>query len=240
VIATKGGFFDLRAGDYRNRVTPEDIRQDLEESLDHLGLDRIDLYWLHMDNSDVPVGPIIDTLVEAKAQGRIRWFGASNWTASRVAEANAYAKSKGSEGFVAIQPFWGLAAPNEANAAQQGYQMYFENHGGPLRESDLAIIPYCSQSRGYFSLLDKGEDSVPDHLKAFYDHPANAGRYAAARHIADEHGVPIGDVVLAYLVNQPRSVIPVFGASSPARVEESVNAANLELSPPELAALAAG
>ncbi|OYZ45036.1 MAG: aldo/keto reductase, partial [Novosphingobium sp. 16-62-11] len=47
VIATKGGFFDMRAGDYRNRVTPEDIATDIAQSLDHLGIDTIDLYFLH-------------------------------------------------------------------------------------------------------------------------------------------------------------------------------------------------
>lgn len=240
VIATKGGFFDIRAGDYRNRVTPDDIRSDLAESLDHLGVDAIDLYWLHMDNPEVPVGPIMDALIEAKAEGKIRWFGASNWTAARVLEANAYAKSKGSEGFVAVEPFWGLAKPNEGNAMQQGYQLYFEDHGTALKDSGLAIIPYCAQSRGYFGMLEKGEDAVPDALKAFYDNPANKGRFEAARQVAARHGVSVSEVVLAYLVNQPQQVIPIFGASSPARVTESVKAAELTLSADELAELSAG
>lgn len=240
VIATKGGFFDLRVGDYRNRVTPDDIRQDIATSLTHLGIDAIDLYWLHMDNPEAPVGPILDAMIDAKAQGRIRWFGASNWTATRVLEANEYARSKGSEGFVAVEPFWGLARPNAANALQQGYQLYFEDHGAALKDAGLAIVPYCGQSRGYFSLLDKGEGSVPEHLKAFYDNPANEGRFAAVRRIAEQRGVPLADVVLAYLTSQPQQVIPIFGASSPARVDESVGAADLVLSVEEVAALAAG
>jgi aryl-alcohol dehydrogenase-like predicted oxidoreductase len=197
VIATKGGFFDIRVGDYRNRVTPDDIKADLAASLDHLSVDTIDLYWLHMDNPEVPVGPIVDALIEAKRAGRIRWFGASNWTAERVLAANAYARAKGNEGFVAVEPFWGLAKPNEAAATQQGYQLYFEDHGGALRGSDLTVIPYCAQSRGYFSLLEKnGANGLPDHLKAFYDNPANAARAAAAERIARRHDVPVGDVVL--------------------------------------------
>jgi len=240
VIATKGGFFDMRVGDYRNRVTPEDIASDLDQSLDHLGIGTIDLYWLHMDNPEAPVGPIMDLLIDARAQGKIRWFGASNWTAARVLEANAYAQGKGNEGFVAVEPFWGLAKPNEAKALEQGYQLYFEDHGGALRGSDLTVIPYCGQSRGYFSFLEKGEDAVPDHLKGFYDNPANQQRFAAARDIAARHGVSLAEVVLAYLVNQPQQTIPIFGASSPARVEESVKAANLVLSAEELAALQVG
>jgi len=239
-IATKGGHFDMRAGDYRNRVNPGDIASDLDESLDHLGVDRIDLYWLHMDNPETPVGELIDFLNQAHDAGKIRYFGASNWTDARVLEANAYAKANGKAGFVAVEPFWGLGKPNEANAAQQGYQLFFEDHGGKLKDAGLAIIPYCAQSRGYFGMLEQGEDAVSEPLKAFYDHPVNKARFAAAKTIAERHGVSISEVVLAYLVNQPRQVIPIFGASSPARVEESVKAASLKLSPAELVELTVG
>lgn len=71
VVATKGGFFDMRVGDYRNRVNPTDIASDLNESLDHLGVDAIDLYWLHMDNPETPVAELIDFLNEQKAAALI-------------------------------------------------------------------------------------------------------------------------------------------------------------------------
>ena len=237
VVATKGGFFDMRVGDYRNRVNPTDIASDLNESLDHLGVDAIDLYWLHMDNPETPVAELIDFLNEQKAAGKIRWFGASNWTADRVLEANAYAKANGKTGFAAVEPFWGLAKPNEGNAMQQGYQLYFEDHGAALKDAGVAIIPYCAQSRGYFSMLEKGD--VAEALQGFYDNPANEGRFAAAKSVAQRHGVTVAEVVLAYLINQPGQVIPIFGASSPERIEESVKAASLKLSADELAELRA-
>ncbi|NIJ18161.1 aldo/keto reductase [Sphingobium vermicomposti] len=237
VVATKGGFFDMRVGDYRNRVNPTDVASDLNESLDHLGVNTIDLYWLHMDNPETPVAELIDFLNEQKAAGKIRWFGASNWTADRVLEANAYAKANGKTGFVAVEPFWGLAKPNEGNAMQQGYQLYFEDHGSALKDAGVAIIPYCAQSRGYFSMLEKGE--VAEALQGFYDNPANEGRFNAAKAVAQRHGVSVAEVVLAYLINQPGQVIPIFGASSPERIEESVKAASLKLSADELAELRA-
>ncbi|MCP1471746.1 aryl-alcohol dehydrogenase-like predicted oxidoreductase [Sphingobium sp. OAS761] len=240
VIATKGGHFDMRAGDYRNRVNPKDVESDLNESLDHLGVDTIDLYWLHMDNPETPVAELIDFLNAAKDSGKIRWFGASNWTDTRVLEANAYAQANDKTGFVAIEPFWGLGKPNEANAGQQGYQLYFEDHGSALKDAGLAVIPYCSQSRGYFGMLEKGEDAVSDALKSFYDNPANKSRFEAAKTVAARHGVSVSEVALAYLVNQPGQVIPIFGASSPARIEESVKAASLKLSADELAELQVG
>jgi len=238
VIATKGGFFDLRAGDYRNRATPDDIKQDLEESLEHLGIDTVDLYWLHSDNPEAPVGPIIDTLIAEKKAGRIRWFGASNWSPDRILEANAYAHAAGSEGFVAVQPFWGLAKPNAEAAMQQGYGYYYEDGFAGLHAEGLAMVPYAGQSRGFFTKADRdGIDGLPDHLKAMYANEDNARRLAAVRRVAARHGVKVNAVVLSYLMSQPDQTVPIFGGSSPAQIEDSVTAANLSLSREELTEL---
>jgi aryl-alcohol dehydrogenase-like predicted oxidoreductase len=240
VIATKGGFFDMRVGDYRNRVTPEDVRSDLAESLDHLGVNHVDLYWLHADNPEAPVATIIDTLVAEKQAGRIRWFGASNWSPARVLEANAYAKSIGSEGFVAVQPFWGLAKPNDEAAAMQGYNMHYETGFAQVHEAGLAVIPYAAQSRGFFTKADRdGIDALPDALKAMYANPANEARLKAVQAVAARHGVSINTVVLSYLLSQPNQTIPIFGGSSPAQIEDSAKATELKLSPDELSELAA-
>ena len=240
VIATKGGFYDLRVGDYRNRVTSDDIASDISQSLEHLGIDTIDLYWLHADNPEAPVAPIIDALVAAKTAGQIRWFGASNWSPERILEANAYAATIGSEGFVAVQPFWGLATPNAEAAMQQGYGHYYENGFDAVAAAGLAVIPYAGQSRGYFTKADRdGVDGVPDALKAMYANPANEARLRAVQAVAKRHGASINAVVLGYLLSQPHQTIPIFGGSSPAQIEESVEAATLVLSPEELAELRA-
>ncbi len=76
----------------RNRVNPESIKQDLEESLCRLKTDYIDLYLLHRDDPTVPVGPVIEALNDLKDEGNIVLFGASNWTRKRLEEAGEYAK----------------------------------------------------------------------------------------------------------------------------------------------------
>ena len=76
------------------RVDPEAIRIDLTESLDRLGLDRVDLYLLHRDDETVPVGEILGALAEHRAAGRIGAAGGSNWTTDRLAEANAWAATR--------------------------------------------------------------------------------------------------------------------------------------------------
>ncbi|MFT4054425.1 MAG: aldo/keto reductase [Novosphingobium sp.] len=240
VIATKGGMFDMRKGDWRNRCTPEDVAQDLSESLEHLGIDSIDLYFLHIDNPEVPVEALIDALLGHQEAGRIRHFAASNWSAERIRAANAYAASLGKPGFVASETFWGLAVPNVENAAQQGYQHYYEGEYEELHAAGLPIIAYAAQSGGYFTKLAKGADAVGDTLTARYDHPANAARFAAAQALAEKHGVSVNAVALAYLTSQPNQTIPIFGGSKVEQIEDSVKAASVTLSAEELAQLRAG
>lgn len=239
VIATKGGLVDMRAGDWRNRVTPEDVTSDLHQSLDHLGIETIDLYWLHADNPAAPVAPIIDCLLEHRQAGRIRYFGASNWAPDRIREANAYAASLGKQGFVASQPFWGLAVPDREAAARQGYEYYYEDGYQSLHGEGLPMIPYAAQSGGYFTKLEQGgEDALSDELRIRYGNPVNKARFAAVRSLAEKHGVAINEIVLAYLVNQPWQTIPIIGSGRPEQIEESVKAVALRLAPDELAQLA--
>lgn len=235
VIATKGGFFDLRVGDFRNRVTPDDIAADLAQSLDHLGLATIDLYFLHADNPEAPVEPIIDALIEHREAGRIRHFAASNWAAERITAANAYAASLGKAGFVASETFWGLAMPDVGAAAQQGYLHYYEGEYEALHAAGLPIIAYAAQSGGYFTKLAAG--GVTEPLASRYANHANARRAAVAQALADKHGVSINEIVLSYLTSQPDQTVAIFGGSSPEQVSESLKADALTLSADELASL---
>lgn len=235
VIATKGGFFDMRVGDWRNRVTPDDIAADLAQSLDHLGVDTIDLYFLHMDNPESPVEPIIDALIAHREAGRIRHFAASNWAAHRIVAANSYAASLGKEGFVASETFWGIAVPNVAAAAQQGYQHYYEGECEVLHAAGLPIVAYAAQSGGYFTKLAAG--SAGEQLVTRYANPANERRFAVAQALAAKHGVSINEISLAYLLSQPNQTIAIFGGSSPEQVVDSAKADALTLCRDELAAL---
>jgi aryl-alcohol dehydrogenase-like predicted oxidoreductase len=239
VIATKGGFFDMRVGDWRNRVTPEDLATDIGESLEHLGVKAIDLYWLHADNPQAPVGPIIDALIAQQEAGRIRYFGASNWSAERILEAQAYAKSRGHAGFAAVQPFWGLAQPNPEGAAAQGYGIYYEDGLKAVHETGLPMIPYAGQSRGFFTKLAEDEAGMREDVKGMYLNDANRSRLKVVQAIAQARGVSINAVALAYLTSQPLQTVPIIGASRPEQLEDSVKAADLKLTPDELARLRA-
>ena len=237
IVSTKGCAADVRAAEQRMRVTPADLAKDLGESLDHLQVDTIDLYFVHFDDPSVPVAEMIDALAEHHAAGKIRYYAASNWGAGRVIEANAYAKSADKPGFVATETFWGLAKPDVAASAQQGYVHYSEGEYEELHKT-LPVVAFAAASGGYFALRDEGKD-LPGNIAARYANPANDKRLAAAQALAARHGVSINDIVLAYLLCQPNQTIPIFCGSSPARVAEAVAATKVSLSADELAQLRA-
>jgi aryl-alcohol dehydrogenase-like predicted oxidoreductase len=145
VIVSKGAHPDSR----RSRVTPADVAGDLRETMARLH-GPVDLYFLHRDDPSVPVGPLIEALNEHKGAGRIRAFGASNWTVPRIEEANAYAAAHGLEGFCASSPHLSLATPNEppwpgtVSATDTASRAWHERTGMPL-------FAWSSQARGFFT-----------------------------------------------------------------------------------------
>lgn len=240
-VATKGGGLDLRAGDWKPRMTLGHIGSDLTQSLEHLQTNYIDLYWLHADDPTQPVQPIIDGLIAHQKAGHIRAFGASNWSPSRIAEAQAYARSLGHPGFVAIQPFWGLAEPNGEAARRQGYWPYYEDGFRAIHDAGMPVIPYSGQSRGVFTKWAQGgEDSLPEALKAIYVNGGNRQRLKVVQALAAKHNVTINRIVLAYLLSQPNLTIPIIGASRPEQLDDSFKALDVKLSSAELSELRSG
>lgn len=241
VIATKGGEADFRSGNFAPRVTPGELEKDLLASLEFLQVDYIDLFWLHRDDPAVPVNEVIDALVEHQQAGRIRYFGCSNWTVERIAEAQDYARSINHNGFIACQPMWGLGEPNRDVMQQYGLGVYYEDGFRPLHEAGVTMIPYSGQSRGVFTKIGQdGAGSLAPDVAAIYVNDANKRRHAVAQEVAKKHRVSVNEVVLAYLLCQPNLTIPIIGARTPDQLRESLRAVEVKLDEGDLADLREG
>ncbi|HEX2948017.1 MAG TPA: aldo/keto reductase, partial [Armatimonadota bacterium] len=99
----------LGKGAHTPFCTPEFVTSHINESLERLHSDYIDIFMMHRDNLDVPVGEFIDVLNEHLHAGRIRAFGGSNWSIERVQAANEYARAHGRVGFAAVSDNFSLA-----------------------------------------------------------------------------------------------------------------------------------
>ena len=112
-IATKGGHYDLATK--QKRVNKTCVGADLEQSLRTLNKECIDLYWLHRDDTDLPIEEIVDMMEGFVKEGKIRYYGASNYSVARLARAKEYAESIGAQGFCAVSNYWTLLKENEGH-----------------------------------------------------------------------------------------------------------------------------
>ena len=139
--------------DVPHRVTPYYISADINDSLHRFQTDYIDLYILHRDDEQVPVGPIVERLHEHKEKGHIHAYGGSNWTYKRVAEANDYAAKHGLTPFVASSPNFSLA--EQAKAPWDGCISISGPKGEEARdwylENNVTLFTWSSLAGGFFS-----------------------------------------------------------------------------------------
>lgn len=240
VVATKGAHPDL-ATMHQPRLSPQEIVADLEQSLQHLHVETIDLYWLHRDDPQRAVEEIIDTLQAQVQAGKIRAYGCSNWRAGRIAAAQHYARRRGWSGFVANQMLWSLAAvanhtlPDPTMVAMDAalLDLHIDTH--------LPAIPYASQANGFFQRLAHDQlAGLNDASRRLYDTPQNRRRLQRVQTLAAETGLSITAIVLGYLRGQPFPTIPIIGCRTIAQVQDSCRAADVTLSAAQIAFLEGG
>lgn len=229
VIGTKGGHPELGTM-HVSRLRPEDIAQDLAESLERLQTETIDLYWLHRDDPAIPVGEILTALDGHRAAGQIRAIGASNWDTARLDEAARYAATHGLVGFCASQIAWSLALSNTPYQPETGMVAMDEAALAYYSDSALRVIPYSAQAGGFFSRpYDPAEAR-----SAAYHNPTNARRWVRAQTLARQRGVSANTVALAYLLNHPCGGAAIVGPHTLSQIEDSCRAAEIALSADDL------
>jgi aryl-alcohol dehydrogenase-like predicted oxidoreductase len=214
------------------RVNKSAIDEDLKISLERLRTDYVDLYALHRDDPSVPVGHILEALNEHVEAGRILSFGASNWTAARLEEANRYAAEHGLRGFDFSSPNLSLAKAKEPYwrdcvSVDEETLTWHERSGLPL-------FSWSAQARGFFTGRFSPEDrSDADLVRVFYN-DANWERYRRAEQLGREKGKSTIQIALAYVLNQPFPTGAVIGARNEAEMVSCRDAADIELSKEEI------
>jgi aryl-alcohol dehydrogenase-like predicted oxidoreductase len=222
----------LDKGAHTPYCTPEHLSSHLETSLDRLQTDYVDIYMLHRDNPDIPVGEFIAVLNEHQKAGRIRAFGASNWSIPRVEEAQEYARRHGLIGFSAISNNLSLARMIEPpwtgcvsswDAASRDW----------FTQTQMPLMPWSSQARGFFTGRAHPDDrSDPELVRCWYG-VDNFARLARVTEMAGHRGVLPITVALAYVLCQSFPTFPLIGPRSPDETRTSFLALDLELTPEE-------
>jgi aryl-alcohol dehydrogenase-like predicted oxidoreductase len=226
-IATKFGF---RIVDGRPRGTdssPANIRAVCEASLKRLQTDRIDLFYQHRVDPDVPIEDVVGTLADLKREGKILGIGLSEAGADTIRRAHATAPID------ALQSEWSL------------WERTVETDILPVvRELGIGFVPYSPLGRGFLAGTAARAEDLPegDYRKtdpryqgANYD--ANMAVVAAVRQVADRHAASTAQVASAWLLAQGTDVVPIPGCKRLATLEDTAGAATLRLTADDLASL---
>lgn len=226
VVITKGA--------HTPHCDPESITRQLEESLERQGTDYADMYMMHRDNLDIPVGEFVDVMDEHLRAGRIRAYGGSNWTPERVDEANAYAAANGRAGFTILSNHFGLAEALDVPWAGCVHATDPDSKAW-LEERGIALLPWSSQARGFFTgRAHPGDHSDPELVRCYYS-DENFERLKRAEELGAERGVPATAIALAFVLHQEFPTFPLFGPRSIEEMRSSTLGLGVELSPAEMA-----
>ena len=225
-IATKFGFGFAENGVNPGGLCsrPESIRRAVDGSLRRLRTDRIDLYYQHRVDPDVPIEDVAGTVGELIAAGKVKHFGLSEASTETIRRAHA------------VQP---------VAAVQSEYSLWWRDRETDvipvLAELGIGLVPYSPLGKGFLTGTVSADTTFPEtDLRSRI--PRFQGETLAANHalvdvlnrIAVEAGVTPAQLALAWLLAQQPWIVPIPGTKRSARLEENVGAADVQLTPTHL------
>ncbi|MER7815563.1 aldo/keto reductase [Streptomyces sp. NPDC096153] len=210
---------------------PAYIREAVEASLRRLGVDVIDLYYMHRRDPGVPLAESVGAMAELVRAGKVRHLGLSEVTGAELREAHAV------HPIAALQSEWSLFSRSVERSAV-----------GAAAELGVALVPYSPLGRGFLTgsfanAAELSEDDFRRMQPRFTGDAAeaNAALLEPVRKIAAAHGATPAQIALAWV--QQRAdvhglpVVPIPGTRRRGRLEENVAATRITLTPDELALL---
>ena len=195
----------------------------VDASLDRLGTDYIDLYQLHGYDPNTPVEETLRALEDIVRSGRARYIGVSNWLAYQLARANGKAEVLGVTRFDSVQPRYNLLFRE------------FERELFPLcQEEGIGVIPYNPLAGGLLTgkhspdvalegtRFDLG--TAGPRYRERYWHEREFETVEDIRLVADEAGLPMTQMAIAWVLANPAITAPIIGASRPEQLHDSIQA----------------
>ena len=222
----------IAKGAHTPNCDPISISSQLTESLDRLKTDFADIYIMHRDNLEIPVGEFIDVLNNEVNKGRIKIFGASNWTLERFKEANEWSEKNNMQPMSILNNNLALSKmikPLWAGCISSNDELILDY----LEKTQIAHLSWSSQGRGYF-LPDEICQAIEDKITkdestwrqpgenssgpiSCYDSKENRERKNRAIKLAEELNVTAQNIAGAWPLNQS---FPSFALIGPREISE--------------------
>jgi aryl-alcohol dehydrogenase-like predicted oxidoreductase len=206
---------------------PDYVPQALEKSLKRLGVDHIDLYYLHRIDPDTPIEETVGAMGRLVEQGKVRYIGICEAGPQTIRRAHA---------------------THPLSAVQMEYSLWTRDAEAEilpvLKELGIGLVPYSPLGRGFLTgAFQKRDDLLPTDRR--HAHPrfqegnfeANLALLEPIADIAAAHGVTRGQVALAWLLAQWDGLVPIPGTKRRKYLEENLAAVDITLSPADIARL---
>lgn len=228
LIATKVG---MLAGTNGEKLAPAHIASSAEASLRRLGIDEIDLYYAHQDDTDTPQEEYLaafGTLIDA---GKVRVLGASNFSAMRLKSAIDIATAQGLPHFHALQPEYNLVSRKKFEGELQNLAV----------EHNIGAAPYFGLAAGFLTGKYRSADDLKKSVRgggmADLLNGKGAAVLAAMDEVAAETGATHAQLALAWLANQEGVTAPIASATSVEQLTELTGSWDVTLSDDQLSRL---
>ncbi|KIN03311.1 hypothetical protein OIDMADRAFT_102006 [Oidiodendron maius Zn] len=223
-LATKGGGGVDEEGKAYVRSDPEYVKDACNKSLKRLGVAWVDLYYIHRLDKVTPIEKTVAAMVELKNEGKVRYLGLSECSASTLRRA---------------------CKIHHISAVQIEYNPFsldIEQNGllAACRELGVAVVCYAPLGRGFLTGHFKSPDDFPEGdlrrlLPRFSkdNFPKNLKVVEAFEKIAQSKGVNVGALALAWLLAQGDDIIPIPGTTKPRNLDTNISALSITLTPEE-------
>ena len=225
VIATKFGVVRTAEGGFSGiNGNPEYVRQSCDASLQRLGIDTIDLYYLHRVDPTVPIEETVGAMAELVQQGKVRYLGLSEAAPATIRRAHA------------VHPI---------TALQTEYSLWSRDPEDDIlptvRELGIGFVPYSPLGRGFLSgkiqrIEDLAVDDYRRHSPRFQgeNFAKNLAVVEQVNTIAQEKGVSASQLAIAWLLAKGEDIVPIPGTKRRQYLEENAAAVDIQLTPTEI------
>jgi len=225
VVATKGYFQMDDDNPNSGGLSRKAIEQELQNSLDRLGMETVDLYQTHRWDYDTPIDETLAALTDAVRRGQTRHVGASSQWAHQFADALRTSEREGYERFVTMQNHYNLVYREE------------EREMLPLCEKEgIGVMPWSPLARGYLTRPHEDVEATTRGAseERLYEHPYREGGglevNERVQELAAEKDVEMAQIALAWLFHKDHVDAPIVGTTSVEHLEQAVEALDIDLS----------
>ncbi len=208
------------------------IMAQVSASLERLQLDHIDLYQIHGVDRDTPIEETVETLDMLVRQGRVRYYGFSNWAAWQVAKAVGIAERRGLVRPVSLQAYYTIAGRD------------LEREIAPMMASEgIGLMVWSPLAGGLLSgKYHRGQEQGAEGRRADFDFPPVARERAwdiidVLRELAEAKRATVAQLALAWLLHQQAVTSVIVGARRMDQLQDNLGAVDVRLSGEELARL---